>query len=169
MANECGSPGCLLDGLKEVITAQGKTLEKQHEDSREFIRELMDTKIRNVTDELARTNKALEGYASTLDKHAGDLYAQNRALSERVTKIETEVGPNGLEMRIRGIVTDNDDLKWAGRVRQNISAIAVAVAISMIIAVGGLVWTAQSYMGEIKKLVNQKNQTPAAGIGNTGH
>jgi DNA repair exonuclease SbcCD ATPase subunit len=139
-ATDCGSPSCLLEGLKEAIDKQSDSLKEQHQESREFMKELMMTHVGQLKEELAKTN-------ATLDKHTALLYPMIREIGGRVTKleavavdmqsvekkIEAAIADAAVEAKIEKTLRENNDLVWVRQSRKFASAIFVIVAAAMIL------------------------------------
>ena len=121
---ECGSPSCLVDGLKEAIDQQGVVLREQHRESREFMRDLMTTHVEHMTAEIQKTSNAL-------DNHAKYLYPMLRDVQMRITKIETDIGVDGIDTKIG----KNETVKWVARRRSIESKVASGLMVALIIAI----------------------------------
>jgi len=103
--DKCGSTSCLVDGLKEAIDKQGEVLRLQHLESRDFMKDLMTVHVGHLTKEITKTN-------ATLEDHAKNMYPMLRDVQMRMTKIETEIGPQGIDIKIKDAINEAEVVKW---------------------------------------------------------
>jgi len=124
---KCGSSSCLVDGLKEAIDKQGEVLRLQHLESRDFMRDLMTVHVGHLTSQIVKTN-------STLEEHTKNLYPMLRDVQTRMTKIETEIGPQGIDIKIKDAINDAEVVKWVSNRRRTENSFFVRMGTVLAVA-----------------------------------
>jgi len=101
--------------MKEAIESQGAAIKEQHQESREYMKDLMLTHVGILTKEQEKTNK-------TIEEHVKTLYPMIR-----------EVRENIIDAKIAKALADNSELKWVKGFRRFAIAIISALVITSII------------------------------------
>jgi len=125
--DKCGSSSCLVDGLKEAIDKQGEVLRLQHLESRDFMRDLITVHVGHLTAEITKTN-------ATLEDHAKNLYPMLRDVQMRMTKLETEIGSQGIDKKIKDAINDADVVKWVTNRRRTENSVFVRMGTVLAVA-----------------------------------
>ncbi len=114
----CGSPQCLVDRLEE-------TFRSSHEQSKTFIKELIELNIKGLDTRLA-------GIEAKVDKHVDRVHD----LETRVIVLETGFGKEGIDQKIIGIIDAHETIKWAKRLRNNATKIMIVVTAAIMLGAG---------------------------------
>ena len=132
---DCGSPGCLAKTLiqqhAEGMVAlrdqhrQGmQALQVQHKQGMESIKEIIQLSMDSIGREIGDVKELQRGNGVRLGK-----------VENRLTAIETQVGNEGLDKKVKTLISENEDIKWVQRTRTTQRLIFIGVAITCILAV----------------------------------
>lgn len=123
--NDCGSSACLVDRLGEQLAAQ-------HKDGQRALKELINLHMEGVKEDSAELKKLVK-------ENGDELFGRMRRVEDRLTVIETQLGPEGLDKKLRDIIEENADIKkfreWHNDWRNIKIAVIAAVAVALITGV----------------------------------